>query len=86
MEVTAEENNGAQYITCICYIYYLLGDTIVTDLIVGNSLGDIGLVTCGKFIVLKKQAHKGMVNNIKITDAVYDVACSHLEIAGDHHR
>jgi hypothetical protein len=63
-----------------------LGDTIVTDLIVGNSLGDIGLVTCGKFIILKKQAHKGMINNIKITDAVYDVLALHAETAGHHHR
>lgn len=46
---------------------------IVTDLIVGNSKGDLGIVTCGKFIPLEKGAHKGMINNIKITDVIHDV-------------
>lgn len=73
MEITARENNGSAYITAMSYIYYLPGDKVITDLIIGNSNGDIGLVTCGKFIVLKSAAHKGMINNIKITDAVYDV-------------
>ena len=64
------------------YIYYLPGDKIVTDLIIGNSKGDIGLVTCGKFIILKKGAHKGMINNILITDVIHDVDSILLETHG----
>ena len=73
VEISASENNGSSYITALCYIYYLPGDQIVTDLIIGNSKGDIGLVTCSKFIILKKGAHKGMINNIIITDVIHDV-------------
>ena len=73
MDIGSKDNNGASYITVMNYIYYLPGDKVITDLIIGNDKGDIGLVTCGKFIVLKKGAHIGMINNIKITDAVYDV-------------
>jgi hypothetical protein len=61
------------FVTAMSYIYYLPGDKVITDLIIGNNKGDIGLVTCGKYIALKKAAHAGMINNIKITDAVYDV-------------
>ena len=80
MEVPPQEDGGASFITSLSYIYYLPGDKIVTDLIVGNSRGDIGLVTCGKFILLKKNAHKGMVNNIKITDAIQDVRPAHQKL------
>lgn len=73
VEISQKENNGSTFITAMSYIYYLPGDKVITDLIIGNSKGDIGLVTCGKFIVLKKGAHAGMINNIKITDAVHDV-------------
>lgn len=59
------------------YIYYLPGDKVITDLIIGNNRGEIGLVTCGKYITLKKSAHTGMINNVKITDAVYDVESRH---------
>jgi hypothetical protein len=30
------------FITCIQYIYYLLGDIVETDLIVGDNRGDVG--------------------------------------------
>lgn len=59
---------------------------MITDLIIGNSNGDIGLVTCGKFIVLKTAAHKGMINNIKISDAVYDVGLIQSENSCCYHR
>lgn len=85
MEISKEDNNGSSYITCISYIYYLPGDKIVTDLIIGNSRGDIGLVTCGKFILLKKEAHKGMINNIKITDAIHDVELCDVETHNSDH-
>lgn len=77
MDISQKENNGSAYVTAMNYIYYLPGDKVITDLIIGNSKGDIGLVTCGKFIVLKKSAHAGMINNIKITDAVDDVCFIH---------
>lgn len=73
MEIPVTENSASTYITALSYIYYLPGDMIVTDLIVGNSKGDLGIVTCGKFIPLEKGAHKGMINNIKITDVIHDV-------------
>ena len=41
---------------------------MITDLVLGNSYGDIGLVTCEKYITMKKEAHKGMINCLKITD------------------
>lgn len=73
VELKATDSIQSTYITALSYIYYLPGDQIVTDLIIGNSRGDIGLVTCNKFIMLKEEAHRGMINNIKITDAIHDV-------------
>ena len=61
-------NNGSRYIVTLCYIYYLLGDSVMTDLVTGSSFGDIGLVTCSKYIIMKKRAHKGMINCIRISD------------------
>lgn len=84
MEVSLADNNGASYITAVSCVYYLPGDQIVTDLIVGNSRGDIGLVTCGKFILLKKKAHNGMINIIKVTDALHEVDLTHQEISHHH--
>lgn len=65
-------NNGASYLICLSYIYYLLGDIVMTDLVVGNSFGDIGLVTCSKYIIMKKAAHRGMINCLRITDILTD--------------
>jgi hypothetical protein len=85
VEVSQADNNGASYITAVACVYYLPGDQIVTDLIVGNSRGDIGLVTCGKFILLKKKAHNGMINIIKVTDALHEVSCGSTEETGHYH-
>lgn len=70
IQVPKKINCGAGYLVTICYIYYLLGDTVMTDLVVGNSFGDIGLVTCSKYIVMKKNAHRGMINCLKISDVL----------------
>jgi hypothetical protein len=75
VEVTGKDSSV--FVTAMSYIYYLPGDKVITDLIIGNNKGDIGLVTCGKYIALKKAAHAGMINNVKITDAVYDVGHPH---------
>ena len=85
VEITEKEANGSAYITAMNYIYYLPGDKVITDLIIGNEKGDIGLVTCGKYILLKKAAHAGMINNIKITDAVYSVGSPYPENLGCDH-
>lgn len=69
--LSSEESEGGKYITSLAYIYYLLGDSVVTDLIVGNSKGDISLVTNGSFIPLKEKAHDGMINCLKITDVLH---------------
>lgn len=72
IDIPKDVNNGANYLVCICYIYYLLGDEVICDLVLGNSYGDIGLVTCEKYITMRKEAHKGMINCLKITDSLSD--------------
>lgn len=72
IEIPKTINNGANYLVCMSYIYYLLGDEVITDLVLGNSFGDIGLVTCKKYIIMKKGAHSGMINCLKITDTLSD--------------
>lgn len=47
-----------------------MSDKIESDLVVGNSLGDLGLVTRGKYINLKPQAHSKMINCIRVTDCL----------------
>lgn len=79
-------NGQPVYITAMSYIYYLPGDKIVTDLIIGNNRGDVGLVTCGRYIILKKQAHKGMINTIKITDVIGEVSLGLIPETNDNYH
>ena len=72
IEIPPSINNGSNYLVCLTYIYYLLGDEVITDLVIGNSYGDIGLVTCEKYIIMKKEAHRGMINCLRITDTLSD--------------
>ena len=60
------------FITCISYISYLLGDQIESDIIVGNNYGELALVACGKYIVVKERAHDKMINCLKITEILKD--------------
>lgn len=54
------------------YISYLLGDKIESDIIVGNNFGDLALVACGKYIVVKERAHSKMINCLKISEILGD--------------
>ncbi len=44
-----------------------------SDIIVGNNFGDIGLVTSGKNVILKKSAHSAAINCLKATDMLAKV-------------
>jgi WD40 repeat protein len=68
--VTEGDKNQLPYITCINYIYYFVGSKIVSDLIVGTNFGDIGLITGGNYFMLRKTAHRRMINCIKVTDVI----------------
>jgi len=63
---------NACFITCLSYISYLLGDQIESDIIVGNNFGELALVACGKYIVVKERAHEKMINCLKITEILRD--------------
>lgn len=47
---------------------------IHNDLIIGSNFGDLGLVTRGNYIPVRKTAHKKMINCLLITDVVKDVS------------
>ncbi|CAD8183513.1 unnamed protein product [Paramecium pentaurelia] len=64
-------SNGC-FITCLSYISYLLSDKIESDIIVGNNFGDLALVSCGKYIVVKERAHQKMINCLKISEILGD--------------
>jgi WD40 repeat protein len=67
------DKNELPCITCIKYMYYMLQGEVQSDLIVGTNLGDLGLVSKGKYIVTKRIAHKKMINCIRISDFFRDV-------------
>jgi hypothetical protein len=46
---------GSCFITCLSYIAYLLEEQVESDIVVGNNLGDLALVTSGKYIVVKER-------------------------------
>ena len=46
---------GNCFITCLSYISYLLEEQVESDIVVGNNLGDLALVTSGKYIVVKER-------------------------------
>lgn len=60
------------FVTCLSYISYLLGDKVESDIIVGNNFGDLALVACGKYIVVKERAHSKMINCLKISEILGD--------------
>ena len=47
-----------------------MGHDIESDLIVGSSLGDLGLITRGKYINVKPGAHSKMINCIRVSDCI----------------
>jgi hypothetical protein len=46
---------------------------IHNDLIIGSNFGDLGLITRGNFIPVRKTAHKKMINCLLVTDVIKDV-------------
>lgn len=59
-------------ISCIAFISYSFGDQIESDIIAGNNNGDLVLVTCGKYIIIKEKAHTKMINCLKIFEVFSD--------------
>ena len=55
-------------VTCLAYISYSLGDKIESDIIAANNNGDLILVTCSKYIIVKEKAHLKMINCLKIIE------------------
>jgi hypothetical protein len=48
------------------YTSSVYGNTIESDIITGNTNGDISLFICGKYITCKKSAHEKSINCLKI--------------------
>ncbi len=55
-------------ITALTYFYYLLGNEVDEDFILGTENGDIGLLTFGKYKEIHPNAHEKQINCLKITD------------------
>ena len=45
-------------ITAFAYFYYLLGNEVDEDFIIGTENGDIGLLTFGKYKEIHPNAHE----------------------------
>lgn len=41
-------------------------------MIVGNNFGELALVSCGKYIVVRERAHDKMINCLKISEILND--------------
>lgn len=57
-------------ISSLIYFYYILGDDVDNDYIIGTDAGSLGLVTFGKHKVIHEKAHNGAINILKVTDAM----------------
>lgn len=74
IDINEGDKNELPYISAITYSFYNLGNKVHTDIIVGTNFGDLGLVSKGKYTVLRKTAHKKMINCLKITDVFNGVS------------
>lgn len=52
-------------ITCAIYISYNLNEGVDCDILAGNNYGDLILITCNKYMVVRNRAHQKMINCIK---------------------
>lgn len=52
----------------MAYTSSIYGNNIESDIITGNSNGDISLFICGKYIVCKKLAHEKSINCLKLCE------------------
>lgn len=50
----------------VTYTSSVYGDSIESDLIVGNSTGDLGIFICGKYIGTKEHAHNAAISCLRI--------------------
>ena len=64
---------GDSSISALIYFYYILGDEVDNDYIIGKTDGSLGLITFGKYKVIHEEAHKGSINILKITDVMEKV-------------
>jgi WD40 repeat protein len=76
IEVNEGDKNQLPYVTAITYSFYKFGGHVESDLIVGTNFGDLGLVSKGNYITVKKTAHKKMINCLKVIDIINDVSPS----------
>lgn len=68
-----KEASKSVVVTVIQYFYYLLGNEVDTDYIVGTADGSLGIVANGSYEEIKSKAHAGPINAIKITDVMRKV-------------
>lgn len=55
-------------ITSLIYYYYLLGSEVDYDYILGTSEGHLSIFTFGKYKVIRRDAHEGAINVLKLVD------------------
>jgi len=44
-----------------------------SDIVLANDQGEIGVVTFGKYLTLQKNAHRGVINCLRVTDMISKV-------------
>jgi WD40 repeat protein len=59
-------------ITVCQYFYYLLGEKLDADYVVGTASGDLGIVAFGSLKLVHK-GHDGQINAIRVTDVMHSV-------------
>jgi hypothetical protein len=83
IDINQGDKNQLPYITAISYSFYNMQNKIHNDLIIGSNFGDLGLVTRGNYIPVRKTAHKKMINCLLVTDVVKDVRINNLSTVLD---
>lgn len=79
IDVNQGDKNQLPYITAISYSFYSMQNKIHNDLLIGTNFGDLGLVTQGNYVTVRKTAHKKMINCLLLSDAVRNVKFLLLE-------
>jgi WD40 repeat protein len=72
---TIDSNSSGNHFLCITvcqYFYYLLGEKLDTDFIIGTADGDIGIVAFGNY-KFAQQGHSKQVNAIRVTDVMQNI-------------
>ncbi len=66
-------NVSETFLTCACFLMYPVEGQEVIDLLCGTKIGDLGVMTSGRFIILKEKAHQKTVNCLKVLAAKEEV-------------